>query len=70
MLVSGKGHNPNYTKEAVKLLTDFSAARLKFAKKPHTDEEKQAFVCKGSFNTYYVKIVGEYVTVEVENQTK
>jgi hypothetical protein len=34
------------------------------------DEEKQAFVCKGTFNTYYVKIVGEYVTVEVENQTK
>lgn len=44
MLVSGKGHNPNYTKEAVKLLTDFSNARSKFAKKPHTDEEKQAFV--------------------------
>ena len=45
MLVQGKGHNPNYTAQAVKLLGEFSAARAKLAKKKNaTKEEKAAFV--------------------------
>ena len=45
LLVEGKGHNPNYTKEAVAQLAKFSAARSKLAKKKNlTKEEKAAFV--------------------------
>ena len=43
--VSGKGHNPNYTADAVKLLGEFGKARAKFAKKKNaTKEEKSNFV--------------------------
>ena len=43
--VSGKGHNPNYTADAVKLLGEFGKARTKFAKKKNaTKEEKADFV--------------------------
>ena len=49
MLVSGKGHNPNYTAEAVKLLGAFGKARTKFLKKKNaTAAEKASFVA--SFN--------------------
>ena len=49
MLVSGKGHNPNYTVEAVKLLGAFGKARTKFLKKKNaTAAEKANFVA--SFN--------------------
>ena len=45
LLLSGKGHNPNYTTEAVKLLGGFGKARAKFAKKKNaTKEEKANFV--------------------------
>jgi dipeptidyl aminopeptidase/acylaminoacyl peptidase len=45
LLVSNKGHNPNYTEDAVKLLAEFSKARTKFAKKKNaTQEEKAHFV--------------------------
>ncbi len=45
MLVQNKGHNPNYTTEAVKLLGTFGKARAKFAKKKNvTQEEKAQFV--------------------------
>ena len=45
MLVKNKGHNPNYTQEAVKLLAAFSSARAKFARRKNvTREEKAAFV--------------------------
>ena len=45
LLVSNKGHNPNYTAEAVKYLGEFGAARAKLArKKKATGEEKAAFV--------------------------
>ena len=45
MLVQNKGHNPNYTQEAVKLLGDFGKARAKLAKKKNaTKKEKAAFV--------------------------
>ena len=45
ILVNGKGHNPNYTHSAVKLLGDFGKKRAKLArKKDATAEEKAAFV--------------------------
>lgn len=42
MLVSGKGHNPNYTADAVGLLGEFSKARAKFSKKKNTTKEEKA----------------------------
>ena len=49
MLVQNKGHNPNYTEDAVRLLGKFGKARAKFAKKKNaTAQEKEAFVA--SFN--------------------
>ena len=45
MLVQNKGHNPNYTEDAVKLLDEFGKARAKLARnKKATKEEKAAFV--------------------------
>ena len=45
LLVSGKGHNPNYTEEAVKQLGAFSAARAKLIKnKKASEEDKKNFV--------------------------
>ncbi len=45
MLVTGKGHNPNYTADAVRLLGEFGKKRAKFArKKDLTEAEKAAFV--------------------------
>ncbi len=42
LLVSGKGHNPNYTHSAVKLLGELAKATKK-AKKLRTAEEKESF---------------------------
>lgn len=45
LLVSGKGHNPNYTEDAVKLLGSFGAARSKLIKnKKASDKDKKNFV--------------------------
>ena len=45
MLVSRKGHNPNYTENAVKLLSEFSKERAKLARKKNLSrEEKERFV--------------------------
>ena len=45
LLEKHKGHNPNYTEEAVKLLEKFSKARAKLTrKKKLSAEEKQSFV--------------------------
>ena len=45
LLVQNKGHNPNYTTDAVKLLGKFQKERAKFAKKKNaTKEEKAQFV--------------------------
>lgn len=45
LLVQNKGHNPNYTADAVKLLDEFGKARTKLAKRKNvTKEEKAAFV--------------------------
>ncbi len=51
LLVSDKGHNPNYTKEAVKYLGEFGGARTKLLKKKSlTDEEKAKFVALFDWN--------------------
>lgn len=46
LLVEGKGHNPNYTKDALKTLNDFVSAKKKAVKKKalSTDEQKKAFM--------------------------
>ena len=45
ILESRKGHNPNYTEEAVVLLGEFGGARTKFAKKKNaTETDKKQFV--------------------------
>lgn len=49
MLLSKKGHNPNYTEDAVKILGEFSAARAELLKKNDlTKEDKKLFI--ESFN--------------------
>jgi pimeloyl-ACP methyl ester carboxylesterase len=49
MLVEGKGHNPNYTQDAVNLLGQFTKARAKLAKNQKaTAADKARFV--GSFD--------------------
>lgn len=46
LLVSGKGHNPNYTHDAVKYLAEYSALQNKLTgkKQLETPEQKAAFV--------------------------
>lgn len=46
LLVSGKGHNPNYTKDAVGYLAEYSAAVNKLTKKKKlaTEQQRKAFV--------------------------
>lgn len=45
ILVSNKGHNPNYTESAVKYLGEFGSARAKLARQKNaTKEEKAQFV--------------------------
>ena len=45
LLVKDKGHNPNYTKEAVKLLAEFSKARAKLLKNRElSTQEAERFV--------------------------
>ena len=50
MLEENKGHNPNYTVGAVKLLANFSKARTKALKKKLTKEEKELFVSSFDWN--------------------
>lgn len=51
MLVSGKGHNPNYTGEAVALLGAFGKARARLAKRKNvTAEERAQFVASFDFD--------------------
>ena len=51
MLVADKGHNPNYTEEAVKYLGEFSAARAKLLKRRNlTAEDKKSFVDSFDWN--------------------
>lgn len=56
LLVSNKGHNPNYTEEAVKYLAEFSAARTKFARnKKASKVEKAEFVASFDWNRMTVQ---------------
>lgn len=43
LLVSNKGHNPNYTEDAVKYLGEYSSAVARQGKKLKTKEQKKAF---------------------------
>ena len=51
-LESGKGHNPNYTKDAVACLGDYLAKKARLAKRQAltTDEEKAAFLASFDWN--------------------
>ena len=45
LFVTNKGHNPNYTEEAVKYLDEFGKARVKLVRtKNVTAEDKKKFV--------------------------
>ena len=52
MLVNGKGHNPNYTADAVQYLESYSAQAKKLKKKKmlETPEQKAAFVASYDWN--------------------
>ena len=56
MLVSNKGHNPNYTEDAVKLLGKFSSERTELLKnKKATKEDKEKFVASFDWNAMTVQ---------------
>ena len=42
LLVENKGHNPNYTEDAVKYLGEFSQARAKLVRKKNVSKEEKA----------------------------
>ena len=50
MLVPNKGHNPNYTEDAVRYLAQYTAARTKLLKKSPSDEKKKEFVQSWDWN--------------------
>lgn len=51
LLVKNKGHNPNYTEEAVRYLSEFGKARAKLLKnKKATKEDKARFVASFDWN--------------------
>ncbi|MBR5187171.1 MAG: alpha/beta fold hydrolase [Clostridia bacterium] len=64
LLVENKGHNPNYTEEAVKLLEVFKKARAKFAKKKNTTKEQRAQFL-ASFNWHKMTEQDEAVWQEI-----
>ena len=64
LLVENKGHNPNYTEEAVKLLEVFKKARAKFAKKKNTTKEQRAQFL-ASFNWHKLTEQDEAVWQEI-----
>lgn len=52
LLVSNKGHNPNYTEDAVKYLGEYVSKRAKMIKKKQlqTDEQKKNFLASWDWN--------------------
>ncbi len=50
MLVQSKGHNPNYTEDAVKYLGEYVSAKTKLLKKSPSDAEKAEFVKSWDWN--------------------
>ena len=66
MLVKNKGHNPNYTEDAVKLLLEFGKARAAIAKnKKATKEDKARFVA--SFDWERMTCQDENIWKEIFN---
>ena len=64
LLVKNKGHNPNYTEDAVNYLNEFGKARKKIlSKKDLTAEEK--FIFKSSFDWEKMTIQDELVWEEI-----
>ena len=56
MLCKNKGHNPNYTEDAVKILGEFGKARAKLARnKKATAEDKAAFVASYDWDAMTVQ---------------
>ena len=56
ILYKNKGHNPNYTEEAVKLLNEFGKKRAALARnRKATKEEKEAFVKSFDWNAMTVQ---------------
>jgi len=56
MLCKNKGHNPNYTEDAVKLLGSFVKARAKIIKnKKATKKEREQFVSSFDWNAMTVQ---------------
>ena len=56
MLCNNKGHNPNYTEDAVKILGEFGKARAKLAKnKKATAEDKATFVASYDWDAMTVQ---------------
>ncbi len=56
LFVKNKGHNPNYTEEAVRLLDEFGKARAKLARKKNiTKEEKEQFVASYDWDAMTVQ---------------
>ena len=50
LLVNNKGHNPNYTEDAVKYLGEYIKKKNKLSKKLKTKEEKEKFVASFDWN--------------------
>jgi len=50
LLVQNKGHNPNYTEDAVRYLGEYGKAKTKLIKKAPSDAEKAAFVESWDWN--------------------
>lgn len=67
LLVRNKGHNPNYTENAVKLLGEYGRAKGKAIKKKllNTDEDKKKFVA--SFDWDKITEQDEKVWKEIFN---
>jgi dipeptidyl aminopeptidase/acylaminoacyl peptidase len=65
MLVSDKGHNPNYTKEAVGALAEYTKAVNSKRKELTTDEAKKAF--RESFDWEKITEQDESVWAEIFN---
>lgn len=55
ILVQNKGHNPNYTEDAVKYLGEYAAAKTKLMKKSPSDSEKADFVKSWDWNRMTVQ---------------
>ena len=65
LLEKGKSHNPNYTRDAVKKLADYSAKRTKFIKTEPTAEQKKEFV--RSFDWYGITEQDPAVWMQILN---